>query len=158
MARIAGDAQLGVATLYRHYADRQALVDALQIRALQRVVDLVDEVLIQEGTGLEAVETFLVRTVEHGDDLFLPYHGAPPSGNPEYERLDKHLWGKVGHLVGRGVADRTLRTDLSTQDLIIFGALIANPLPNVDHWQDAANRQIRFFLRSVAGPAVTSLD
>lgn len=152
MAIIAREAGLGVGTLYRHYPDRKALVDALKLRAITMVVNLVEDILARELTGLQSIEAFLRGTVEHGAQLFLPYHGAPGENTAEFDRLDRRLWGRIGQMVGKGVADRTLATDISSRDVIMFGSLIAVPLATVEDWPDTAGRQIVLFLRSVAGP------
>lgn len=146
MGVIAQEAGVGVGTLYRHFVDRDALLDALQLRSIGMVLALVDDILSREMPGVDAVREFLVRTVQHGSELFLPYHGAPPTTNPEYQRLDRRVWAGVSAMVERGVADRTLRADLTARDVIIFGSMIAAPLPGVTDWPEVAGRQIGLFL------------
>lgn len=146
MAVIAGQAGVGVGTLYRHFPDRTALLDGLQVRSIGKVLTLVEDILARQLSGAGAVREFLVRTVEHGSELFLPHHGAPPTQDPEYRELDQRVWNGVHEIVVRGTADGTLRPDLTAHDVIIFGSLIAVALPGVANWPAVAGRQIDLFL------------
>jgi AcrR family transcriptional regulator len=149
MAVIAQEAGVGVGTLYRHFPDREALLDALQVRSIGMVLALVEEVLSRATPGIDAVHEFLVGTVRHGSQLFLPHHGAPPTTDPGYQDLDRRVWDGVGRMVEHGTADGTLRDDLTARDVIIFGSLIAAPMPGVDDWPAVAGRQIDLFLIAV---------
>lgn len=149
MAVIAQEAGVGVGTLYRHFRDRDALLAALQIRSIGMVLALVEEVLGREVTGVDAVRDFLVGTVRHGAQLFLPYHGAPVTTDPQYRSLDRQVWHGVDRMVARGAADGTLRADVTAHDVIIFGSLIAVPMPGVDNWPAVAGRQIDLFITAV---------
>ncbi len=152
MAVVAQEAGVGVGTLYRHFRDRDALLAALQIRSIGMVLHLVDEVLGREVRGIDAVRAFFAGTVRHGSELFLPYHGAPVTDDPEYRSLERRVWNGVSRMVALGTADGTLRADVTARDVIIFGSLIAAPVPGVDDWPEAAGRQIDLFLRA-AHPA-----
>ncbi|MEU8167125.1 TetR/AcrR family transcriptional regulator [Micromonospora sp. NPDC049004] len=149
MAVVAREAGVGVGTLYRHFRDREALLVALQIRSIGMVLALVDEVLERGVTGIDAVHEFLVGTVRHGTELFLPHHGAPVTTDPEYRSLERRVWAGVGRMVERGVADGSLRPDLTARDVIIFGSLIAVPMPGVGDWPEVAGRQIDLFLTAL---------
>jgi AcrR family transcriptional regulator len=149
MAVVAQEAGVGVGTLYRHFRDREALLVALQIRSIGMVLALVDEVLGRAGTGIDAVRDFLAGTVRHGSELFLPHHGSPVTADPEYRGLERRVWDGVSRMLARGAADGTLRADLTARDVIIFGSLIAVPMPSVDDWPEVAGRQIDLFLSAV---------
>ncbi|SDF40775.1 transcriptional regulator, TetR family [Lentzea fradiae] len=149
MADVAQEAGVGPGTLYRHFRDRNALLDALQVRSISMVLVLVEEVLASEPSGVDAVREFLERTVAHGSELFLPYHGAPRTTDAEYLVLERKVWDGVGEMVSRGVADGTLRADLTAHDVIIFGSLVAVPIPGVDDWSLVAGRQIDLFLAAI---------
>lgn len=146
MSAIAQEAGVGVGTLYRHFPDRQSLLDALQLRSIGMVLALVEDVLSGPAPGIGALREFLDRTVAHGAELFLPYHGAPPTSNPEFHALVRRVGAGVAAIVERGVADGTVRADLTARDVIIFGSMIAAPLPGVTDWPEVAGRQIGFFV------------
>jgi AcrR family transcriptional regulator len=153
LASIAKEANVGVATLYRSYPNRESLLEALQLRALRLVVDLLTQINQTDKPGSEAIREFFARTVEHGNQLVLPYHGAPPSKSPEAIELGKELVRQARAMLERGLRDGTVRSDLTTRDFIIFGALIAQPLPTVDNWTETAARQIDLFMDAIEVPA-----
>jgi AcrR family transcriptional regulator len=150
LATIARDAHVGVGTLYRSYATREQLFEALEIRALSKVHQLTSTIVARESlTGIEAVEEFLLRTVDHGAELFLPYHGAPWIESDELARVARALREDISTLLHRGVVDGTIRDDISVRDVVIFGSLMAQPLQAVRDWDVAARRQIDLYLRAI---------
>jgi AcrR family transcriptional regulator len=78
IAAIAAAAGVGVATVYRSYADREALLRALEHRAYGLLGQILDEVAARDLSGLEAVAEFLARALAISGQLILPWHGAPP--------------------------------------------------------------------------------
>jgi AcrR family transcriptional regulator len=150
IASIAREANVGVGTLYRSYATREDLFEALEIRSLEKVHHLTNQIVASEAlTGIEAIRDFLHRTVDHGAQLFLPYHGAPWIQSDELARLARGVRADISALLHRGVVDGTVRDDVSARDVIIFGALMAQPLPSVQDWDAAARRQIAFYIRGI---------
>lgn len=149
LARIAEEAGVGIGTLYRRYPSREALLEALQERAFHLVIDLVKEIEAMDLPGIDALRVFLERTVDHGSQLVMPLHGAPVSRLAETARLVGELHGRISVMIERGIRDGTVRPDLTTQDVVTFGAMIAIPLPNADDWDARMARQIDFFIRAV---------
>ena len=78
LADIAAQAGVGIGTLYRSYADREALLHALEYRAYGLLNQILDEIERQDVPGLDAVREYLARTLIVSDQLILPLHGAPP--------------------------------------------------------------------------------
>jgi AcrR family transcriptional regulator len=153
LAQIAEAAGVGIGTLYRRYPTREDLLEALQLRAFGLVIDLVKEIESQDLRGIDAVRTFLDRTVEHGSQLVMPAHGAPPSPSVEIHRLRGELHGRIAAMVERGVRDGSVRSDLTMLDVVTFGSLIAVPQPGSEHWSELMARQITLFVEAVRAPA-----
>jgi AcrR family transcriptional regulator len=150
LAQIAEEAGVGIGTLYRRYPTREVLMESLQIRAYRMVIDMVKDVEAQELRGIEALRAFLERTVDHGSQLVLPAHGSPPSTSPETIELRGELHGRIAAMVERGIRDGSVRADLTLQDLVVFGSMIAVPLPNTPDWAAATGRQIDLFIDAAA--------
>ncbi len=150
LATIAADAGVGVGTLYRRYPNREALLGALEARAFELVISTVDEITEAELSGLEAIEVFLDRTIAHRDRLFLPLQGAPVYRDPESERLQLALTRRMARLVRSGWEDGTVRRDVSALTVVVFGSLLAQPLPNLPDWDAVAHDQKRAFIRGIA--------
>src|ERR1700761_5373464 len=74
LAKIAEEAGVGVGTLYRRYPNRDALLEALQVRAYGILADLAAHALATTDTGIEAVEQFLTASYAVRDQLVLPLH------------------------------------------------------------------------------------
>jgi AcrR family transcriptional regulator len=152
LARIAEEAGVGIGTLYRRYPTREALLEALQLRAFGLVIDLVDEIEARDLRGIDAVREFLRRTVQHGPQLVLPAHGAPPSSSEEIRRRRGELHGRIAAMVERGVRDGSLRPDLTMLDVVTFGSLIAVPQPGTGSWTELMARQIELFVEAARPP------
>jgi hypothetical protein len=54
-------------------------------------------------------------------------------------------------MVERGVRDGSVRLDLTMQDVVVFGSLIAVPQPGAGDWPAVAGRQIDLFLDAARG-------
>jgi len=150
MATIAAEAGVGVATLYRRYATREALLEALTERSFRMVLEVAVEAASHAGSGLEAVSWFLDRTLEHRAELVLPLHGGPtdlPAGTVVV-RAAVHR--ALGLLLARGREDGSVRADVTPADVVVFGAMIAQPL--APGWERAARRQKALFLRGLSPP------
>src|SRR5690349_3705762 len=77
MADIANAAGVGIGTLYRSFADRDALMTALQHRALAILEEILERIQASGHTGPSAIETYLVECLAVADHLILPLRGHP---------------------------------------------------------------------------------
>lgn len=158
MATIAAEAGVGVATLYRRYATREALLDALTERSFRMVLAVAQEAAEQAGSGLEAVGWFLDRTVEHRAELVLPLHGGPSELPPRTDAVRAEVHRAIGLVLARGRKDGSVRDDVTTSDVVIFGAMLAQPLANAAAWDRLAHRQAALFLRGLSRSLADSTD
>jgi AcrR family transcriptional regulator len=149
MAEIARRAGVGVGTLYRRFPNREALLGALTERSFTMVRDLSEDSAAREESGLASVEHFLDGTIEHREQLVLPMHGGPAALSDASVRLRDEIRAAVARVVERGHEDGTLREDLVPIDVIMFGAMLAQPLPGTPDWDDVARRQKDIFLTGV---------
>lgn len=152
MATIAAEAGVGVGTLYRRYATREALLEALTERSFRMVLAAAQEAAARGGSAPDALDRFLVRTIEHRAELVLPLHGGPPELSPTARALESEVHRAIGRLLERGRAEGSIRADVTTHDVVIFGAMLAQPLSNASGWDATARRQKHLFLRSVLAP------
>ncbi|MDH6121795.1 TetR/AcrR family transcriptional regulator [Kitasatospora sp. GAS204B] len=153
MATVAADAGVGVGTVYRHFPSREALLGALTHRSFQLVLGAAGRAAETDQSGLEAVRCFLDQTIEHGPDLVLPLHGGPMPLDQDTLALQTEVHRELGSLLSRGRQDGTIRDDVRTADLVIFGALMAQQLPHVTDWHRAARRLVDVFLAGLAPTA-----
>jgi AcrR family transcriptional regulator len=170
LATIAADAGVGVGTLYRSYADREALLHALEHRAYRLLNQILDQIVDQVDRhglpGLDAVAEYLSRTLTIADQLVLPLHGAPPLMCDEAVQARQAINRRLDRFIERGHADHSIRAPVSATDVIVFSALITQPLPHGPDWPQTAARQLAIFVNGLAwngpldmpGPAVTRED
>ncbi|MBB4928033.1 TetR/AcrR family transcriptional regulator [Kitasatospora kifunensis] len=150
MATVAADAGVGVGTVYRHFPSREALLGALTHRSFQLVLDAASQAAETDRPGIEAVRGFLDRTIEHGPELVLPLHGGPLLIDQDTLAIQAEVHRKLGSLLHRGRRDGTIRPDVRTADLVVFGALLAQRLPHITDWNQSARRLVDIHLAGMA--------
>jgi AcrR family transcriptional regulator len=105
-------AGVGVGTFYRGYPDRTALHHALELRAYDMLIAVLDSVEESGQTGADAVETFLNEAVNIRGQLVLPLSlGAPP-------------------FVDKAAVAARARIDAALERLLAKGRSAARSLPN----------------------------
>ena len=166
LADIAAEAGVGVGTLYRSYTDREALLHALEYRAYGLLNHILDEIERRDIPGLDAIREYLERSLDVGDQLILPLHGAPPLVSAQAVHARREINRRLEGFIERGQADGSIRAPVNATDVIVFSALTTQPLPHGPSWPLIAGRQLAIFVNGLAGsgpaglpgPAVTRHD
>jgi AcrR family transcriptional regulator len=156
LATIAADAGVGVATLYRRYASREALLAALTQRSFRLVLDAAYDAAESNDTAIDCLRDFIDRTIDHGAHLVLPLHGGPVPLDQETIDLRTEVRNTIEHVLHRGRQDGSIRPDVTALDIIVFGALLAQPLPHVSDWKLTARRIAAIHFDGLAGAAATA--
>ena len=118
MADVAEAAGVGRVTLYAHFPSREALLEAATSHALALAMAAIDMAAIDDGPPPEA----LVRMIRLGWPAFgqvWSLHVARDTQAPEW--VGEHRGGflaRVAHLVDRGRADGSFRSDLPRDWLV----------------------------------------
>jgi AcrR family transcriptional regulator len=154
MATIADEAGVGIGTLYRHYPTRPALLAALTLRSFQLVLQHARAAALSDAPAPEALAQFFEQTIAARNEFILPLHGGPVIDDEQVVALRAEIRSLLEQVLARGRHDGTIRPDATPIDLIITGAMLAQPLPNAADWDQLARRQARIF---VAGLAATDL-
>jgi AcrR family transcriptional regulator len=150
MSTIAAGAGVGVGTLYRHYPSREALLAALTHRSFRMVLGAAQRAAAADKSAIECIRRFLDDTIRHGAELVLPMHGGPVPVERATLVLAAEVHDTLDEILRRGRHDGTIRADLTSLDIIMFGAMIAQPLPTASHWKWTAQRQAAIFLDGLA--------
>jgi AcrR family transcriptional regulator len=153
IATIAADAGVGVGTLYRRYPSREDLLAALTFRSFGLVLDAAQSAADRTDSGIDALRGFIDQTIEHGPELVLPMHGGPIPLNEDTVALRSKVHASIEKVLRRGRQDGTIRADVTPFDIIVFGALLAQPLPYVQDWRSAARRQAEIYFDGLASKA-----
>jgi AcrR family transcriptional regulator len=152
MATIADAAGVGIGTLYRHYPTRPALLAALTLRSFQLVLQHARAAALSDKPAPAALEQFFEQTITARTELILPLHGGPVINDEKIAALQTEIRNLLEQVLARGRCDGTIRPDATPIDIIITGAMLAQPLPHAADWDQLARRQARIF---VAGLAAT---
>ena len=150
MATIADEAGVGIGTLYRHYPTRPALLTALTLRSFQLVLRHARAAALSEAAAPEALAQFFEQTITARDELILPMHGGPVLHDGKIVALQAEIRDLLEQVLARGRRDGTVRPDATPIDIIITGAMLAQPLPHADHWDRLARRQATIFIAGLA--------
>jgi AcrR family transcriptional regulator len=144
---------VGIGTLYRHYPTREDLLAALTLRSLQLVLQHARAAALSDEPAPVALEQFFERTIAARNELILPLHGGPVVHDGQVVALRTEIRKLLEQVLARGRRERTIRRDATPIDIIITGAMLAQPLPHTGDWDQLARRQARIF---VAG--LTAID
>lgn len=115
LAAVAVAAGISRATLYRYYANREALLDALAADALAYIVGRLDDAGLERATVEEAIERILRALVAVGDRYaaLLSDHARVKSALPQ-------IATPIHAVLARGIDSGVLRDDLSVAALNEF--------------------------------------
>ena len=150
MATIADEAGVGIGTLYRHYPTRPALLAALTLRSFELVLEHARAAALSDEPAPAALEQFFERTIAARNDLILPLHGGPVSHDGKIVALRTEIRNLLEQVLARGRRDRTIRPDATPIDVIITGAMLAQPLPHAANWEQLARRQAAIYVAGLA--------
>ena len=152
MATIADEAGVGIGTLYRHYPTRPALLAALTLRSFNLVLQHARAAVLSDDPAPEALEQFFDQTIAARNEFVLPFHGGPVIDDEQIVALRAEIRSLLEQVLARGRDDGTIRPDATPIDIIVTGAMLAQPLPHAADWDQLARRQARIY---VAGLAAT---
>jgi AcrR family transcriptional regulator len=152
MATIAEEAGVGIGTLYRHYPTRPALLAALTLRSFDLVLEHARTAARGDQPAPIALTQFLEQTIAARDQFVLPLHGGPVMHDDTITARQHEIRNLLEQVLARGRRERTIRPDATPNDIILTGAMLAQPLPHTSGWDQLARRQARIF---VAGLAVS---
>lgn len=134
---IARRAGVGNATLYRHFADRFALIEAAFHDSLKPILRAAEEARGQ-ADAWEALTGYLDQVF----DLLASDRGAGDlmtsaiEGVPTLDAIRGDNRHTLGTLLLRGQEQGTIRTDLTLEDLLFLLAALGRAVPAVPrHWR-----------------------
>lgn len=154
---IARDAGVGIGTLYRRFPTREAIFAALAVRSYRLVLDTAHRAAESADTAVECIAFFLDETIKHRADLVLPFHGGPVTNDASAIALRSEIGATIDKILRRGRRDGTVRQGVVASDVIIMGALLAEPLPHAPNWDQVARRLARMYLDGLSATSAAPL-
>jgi AcrR family transcriptional regulator len=137
---IARSAGIATGTLYRHFADREALIRAVAVNNFESAFAEANAAVTEEASAWDA----LVRILRQSQELRLsfrlltayPHVHTLLKKERDVDQSRKHMIDLIDRVVRRAQAEGTLRTDVGTGDVAVMFALLAHPLSI--EWTEAA--------------------
>ena len=155
---VAAHAGVGIATLYRNFPTRDALVEAAYRSEVAQIVAAATELLAAHPPDV-ALELWMDRYVDYvaaKRGMSGALRAIIESGNDIYADTRGELQGVFAMLLKAGVDAGTLRADVDAEDIFrATGSVFL--LPQEDGWREQAARLLRLILdglhyRASTGP------
>ncbi|WP_166999431.1 TetR/AcrR family transcriptional regulator [Paramicrobacterium fandaimingii] len=122
VARAAG---VGVGTVYRKFADKDAVLDALFDQKIDALVDLAEHTLTLSDPGAAIRDLLLGVMTKRASDRGLDAILSAQSRSSRFaEELGRRFIPVVDQLVDRAIAAGELRPDFSGQEVCLLGFMV----------------------------------
>ena len=151
---IADRAGVGIATLYRHFPSRGALVRAVAVEVMESLYEAAKDAAQRESDPVEALRGFMHAALDSRAAAVLPtLFGRVESVTLFDEERD--AVGPLGRLITRARDAGLLRGDVVTGDVVFMILRLARPMPGAGFSQDEAlaHRQLDIYLDGLRTPA-----
>lgn len=112
---IAQHAGLGIATLYRHFPDQQALLHAVALHVLDRTIAAGEVVLAESANGAEALRRYMHVALDNGVGVLSIVY--PLLEKPEWPEQRARAEALLDAIFERAQRDARLRSDATVKDV-----------------------------------------
>lgn len=136
MSEIACAAGAGVASIYRRFPSKQALLAALVVRRMDQITAAATEAQTRPGSRFEALAEMLRSVVDgqSADDLMGDARMIV-AGHPDVEAATERTTEAIERLLRAARTEGRLRSDASTLDVrLLFAATRAAKRVEPGHW------------------------
>jgi AcrR family transcriptional regulator len=149
MATIAAGAGVGIGTLYRHFRTREELLNFLAHRSFEQVLSNARTAEREAATASDALRLFIEAAISQRNELVLPLHGGPPVTAGETLAVRDQVHRAVQRIIERGRADGTICQDVAPRDVVVFGAMLAQPRQPDPDWDATCRRLLATFIKGL---------
>ena len=127
---IAARAGVGIATLYRRFPDRQALMRAVAVDALTRIVAEVRQATAEEPDAFRALARYMERVLALRISAVMPLLAGQISlADDELMALRQESADLIQQMIDQAQAEGTLRPDITFADISLLLIRLGRPLP-----------------------------
>ena len=149
MATIAADAGVGIGTLYRHFPSREDLLNSLTHRSFEQVLSNVQAAESDGTTASDALRRFVEAAITQRNELVLPLHGGLPATVPQTLAVRDQVHRALQRIIERGRADGTISQDVTPRDVVVFGAMLAQPRQSDPEWDTTCRRLLATYVNGL---------
>ena len=157
---IAHRAGVGNATLYRHFSDRDELVLAIALSAIDRVIAHADLALAEEPDAFEALRRFTLKAAdERIGSLSAVFCGIVEPSDPRVVDARVRFEAAVDRVMEHARRAGQLRPDVERGDLLAAITQLTRPVPGTTCGQFGpfVHRHLYIFLDGLRAPARSTL-
>jgi hypothetical protein len=101
------------------------------------------------ATGGDALRIFIEAAISQRNDLVLPLHGGPPVTDQETLAVRDQVHRAVERIIERGRADGTVGQNVTPRDVVVFGAMLAQPRQPDEGWDATCRRLLAIFIKGL---------
>ncbi|GAB3601112.1 TetR/AcrR family transcriptional regulator [Microbacterium tumbae] len=134
LEQIAGEAGVGIGTLYRNFPTREVLIDAVYRNELIQLCDSVPALLLGRS-GAEALRIWMDRFLDYAttkQDMRAALDAVIASGGDPFRESRARLTQALSDLLAAGAQDGTLRADVDPYDALVAMSGVARPSSSPD--------------------------
>jgi AcrR family transcriptional regulator len=158
---IARRAEVGIATLYRHFPDREHLLHAVAERALAGSIEAAETALLSDGDGLDALRGYMHAAVELGAGVLNVVR--PLLSDPDWGEQRARMEELLATLLERGREQDLLRPEVGGPDIVLPIIRFSRPVDlgsSRRHERELAHRHLDIYIDGLANrqPNRTSRD
>jgi AcrR family transcriptional regulator len=128
LEKIARRAGVGIATLYRHFADRSVLLRQVTIDMWRQSAAVLDRALAEEPDAFTALGSFLHAAIDLRMGVILPMLSRLAEDEELFAARDEAKRA-LEALVRAAHEEQSLRPDIGTGDISLLVVRVARPLP-----------------------------
>lgn len=139
---IAREAGVGIGTLYRHFPNRNALVEAAYRQEVQQLCEAAPALLDADRPAVDALREWMgrfVRYVAAKRGMGAALRAAVGSDSPLFGETRGRIVDAIGMLLDAGHADGSVRPDVAAEDVMCAMNAVWM-VPDDDAWTDRARR------------------
>lgn len=144
---VAQRAGTGIATLYRHFPDQQALLRAVVLDAIDRTIEQGNVALAESATGGEALRRYLHASIDTGLGVVNIVHGLLDNSDWPHRRAAAR--DVLGRLIEAARRDGAIDQDVTSTDIALATIRFCRPLAiglNPADESAIAHRQLNSYL------------
>jgi hypothetical protein len=100
-------------------------------------------------TAGDGRQRFIEAAIAQRNELVLPLHGGPPVIVPESLAVRGQVHRAVRRIIDRGRTDGTISQDVTPRDVVVFGAMLAQPRQPDPEWDATCRRLLAIFINGL---------